>query len=659
MRRSDGETTSDDDARVSAAERELFGGALVYDTSWARHEEARYGLRLRAMLTGMPRLVGTAAGLAWRADRRLTLLVTLAEAGRGVAQAVGLLGVNWLLATLLSGGDLTGRMRECLPVAVLIGVTAAAGAACGALSTLASGPLEPRVERLARERYLERAHQVEMAAMEDDEFHRLLDSAQYGAASARNMVSHCVGVLGAVISLLAAGTVLTALHVALLPMLLLIVVPRAWATLTVARRRYRSWHRWVQHSRAASMLAGLLIDTDAAPEVRVHGVGPYILRHFRDMSISQEGEQARLARLAARTELAAAACTGAATLGTYALLAALLWGGGMALAAAGTAVLAIRTGTGQLDSLVRQLNHLHEESLYVGDLRRLLAESAERCIPAGGEPLPAAVESVTFEDVTFAYPGADGAPALRDVSLTIPLGRGAVVALVGENGSGKSTLAKLLCGLYLPQRGAVRWDGHDAAALDRREIFGRCALVHQDHYRWPMTAGVNVTISRTDAPPDAERLAGSAAHAGLDGLVPTLPRGWDTLLSRRFRGGHQLSGGQWQRLGIARAHFRDAPVLVVDEPTAALDAKAEQRVFDQIRSLADEGRTVVLITHRMASVRGADLVHVLHEGRLVESGSPEALLALGGRYRTMYDLQASQFRPVPRPRGAGRAAETA
>ncbi|WP_129842471.1 ABC transporter ATP-binding protein [Streptomyces sp. RFCAC02] len=634
------------DAEVSASERELFGGPLVYDTSWARHEEERHRLGLRAMAAGMPRLITTAAGLAWHADRRLTLAVVAAELGRGVAQALGLVGVNSVLASLLAGGDITDRLRDALPALTFVCVTAVIGTLLGALSTVAGGPLKPRVERIARERYLRRAYQVEMAAMEDDEFHRLLDSAQYGAVSARDMIGHCVAVLTALISITAAGTILTALHPVLLPMLLLIVVPRAAATLTVARRKYRSFHRWVQHNRAAQTLAHLLTDTEAASEIRVHGAGPYLLRHFRGMSLSQEREQARLARLDARTGLVAAACTGAATAGIYAVLGGLLWSGAMALAAAGTAVLAIRTGTGQLDSLVSRVTSLHEESLYVGDLDRLLTESADRRIPEGGSPLPAAVDAVTFENVTFGYPGGDGPPALRDVSLTIPVGRGAVVALVGENGSGKSTLAKLLCGLYLPTSGTIRWDGHDAAALDRQAVFDRCAIVHQDHFRWPMTARVNVAISRSDRPVCDERLAASVEHAGLGGLLAELPRGWDTLLSRRFQGGHQLSGGQWQRLGIARAHYRDAPLLVVDEPTAALDAKAEQRVFDQIRALADGGRTIVLITHRMASVRHADLVHVLHEGRLVESGTPEALLTLGGHYRTLHDIQAAQFRPV-------------
>ncbi len=656
-RREAGSNATDEPA-VSASERELFGGQLVYDTSWARYEEERYQLGLPAMIRSLPALVGMAVALAWHADRRATRTVAAAEVGRGVAEAAGLLGVNALLTTLLAEGDITDRLRQALPVAIFLACAAAVGALCQAASTLASGPLEPKVERVARERYLERACQVEMAAMEDEEFHRLLSSAQWGATSARYLVGGCVTVISSLLSLLAAASVLTVLHPVLLPMLVVMVLPRAWATLTVARRRYRSFHRWIQHSRGASMLADLMTNTDAAPEIRVHDVGPFILRHFRGMSVSQETEQARLARLAARTELLAGCCTGAAAGATYLLLAGLLWTGAMALAAAGTAVLAIRTGATNLDGLVRTINRVHEDSLHVGDLKRLLAESEHRRIPVGGRPLPEAVRRISLERVTFAYPGSTGAPALDDVSLTIPT-TGGVIALVGENGSGKTTLVKLLCGLYLPQRGRILWDGEDAATVDRSEVFSRFSIVHQDHFRWPMTARVNATISRANTPVDDERLRHAAASTGADDVVTALPRGWHTLLSRTFQGGHQLSGGQWQRLGITRAHYRAADILIVDEPTAALDARAEQRVFDQIRALADAGQTVVLITHRMASVRHADLVHVLRDGRLVESGPPRELLARpDGHFAEMYALQASQFRlaadpPPGAPAGSG------
>ncbi|MEU0336869.1 ABC transporter ATP-binding protein [Streptomyces sp. NPDC006193] len=692
---------------VSESERLLFGGPLRYDMGWNKHADAFLQLGFRAMLTRLPGMLAASLRLARQADARAARAVLAAEVGRGLAQAVGLLAVNRALGELLTGAAIEQRLRSAAPALVVLAAVTLVAALLRAASTYATGRLEPKVERVATELYLERAAEVELAAIEDHAFHKLLDTAQYGARSARHMIGHGTRVINAIISLVAAAGVLTVLHPALLPLLVTMTLPSAWSALTNARRRYESFHTWVQHARAGQLISSLLTEPAAAPEIRVHGVGPFLLRHFRCMSESAEAEQARLSRLAARTGLIAAAWTGLATLATYATLGGLLLAGATALSVAGTAVIAIRTGAASLDALVLEINQLHEEALFVSDLQRLYVAAAERAIPTGGEPLPEDPKEIRFENVTFSYPhdpqpddarpgdvrphdarsgdghphdtarqgaaprepgsrepgsrSAAGArprdgirrniprPALDDVTLTLPLGR--IIALVGENGSGKTTLVKLLAGLYTPDRGRILWDGVDAARADRRLLAERIAMVAQDFKRWPFTARVNVAVGRSRAPMTEERLAASIAEAGAEEVVADLPRGLDTLLARNFSGGHELSGGQWQRLGIARAAYRRGSILIVDEPTAALDARAELEVFEKIRALAGSGQTVVLITHRLASVRHADLVHVLEQGRLVESGSPEELLARGGVYAELYTLQAQQFAakaPAPR-----------
>ncbi|MFE7956845.1 ABC transporter ATP-binding protein [Streptomyces sp. NPDC057413] len=608
---------------------------------WNRHGDAFLELNLRAMVTRLPALLGSSLRLARQADRRATRTVLLAETGRGLGQAVGLLAVNSVLGRLLGEGPLEARLRGAAPALVALSAVLLLSALLHAASTYATGRLEPKVERVATELYLERAANVELAAIEDHAFHKLLDTAQYGASSARRMIMYGTRVVNAVISLVAAAGVLTVLHPALLPLLVTMTLPSAWSSLTNARRRYASFHTWVQHARAGHLLSSLLTEPQAAPEIRVHGVGPFLLRHFRAMSETAEAEQARLARLAARTGLIAASWTGLATVATYATLGGLLLTGAMALSVAGTAVVAIRSGSTSLNTLVLEINELHEEALFVGDLEKLYEEAAERAIPVGGDPLPEDPREIRFENVTFRYPGDAARPALDDVTLTLPLGR--IIALVGENGSGKTTLVKLLAGLYRPDGGRILWDGVDAARADRRLLAERVAMVAQDFKRWPFTARVNVAIGRSSAPLTEERLTASIRQAGAEDVVADLPRGLDTLLAKHFSGGHELSGGQWQRLGIARAAYRRGRILIVDEPTAALDARAEVEVFDKIRALAAAGQTVVLITHRLASVRHADLVHVLAQGRLVETGTPEELLAKGGLYAELYALQAEQF----------------
>ncbi|MCX5611468.1 ABC transporter ATP-binding protein/permease [Streptomyces sp. NBC_00047] len=640
------------DPAVSESERRLFGGPLRYDAGWANHDYARLEGRLLTTLRSMPRMAGGTLRLAWDTDRRALLTVAFAEAGQGVTSAVGLLVLSQVLRTLLGAGSAADRLHAALPALAGGALVAVLGAVLASWSTAAAGRLEPKVERAAHEQYLKAAIEVELEAIEDGEFRRLLDSAQWGPPSARRTVGACVATLGGMISLVATAGVLTVLHPLLLPMLLLIAAPRGWGAMRVAQRRYLSMITWVEHVRAARLIGQLLISRTSAPEVRVHGVGRYLLGHYRNMAEHAESEATRLAKDKAATELLAAALSGVAALVTYTAMGVLIVTGRMDLAVAGTAVIAVRTGSASLGALVATTNTLHEESLYVRDLERFVAEAGRRAIPDGGLRLPERLGTLRLEEVSFSYPDRDE-PALTGVSLTIEAGT--VVALVGENGSGKSTLVKLLAGLHLPDTGSLTWDGVDVREADREQVFDRISLLTQDFERWPVTARTNIAIGRPGTGPEdgsvdqAADVVAAARYAGADQVVEKLPHGYETLLARMFRGASELSGGQWQKFGLARTRFRDARVLVVDEPTSALDPEAEIAAFDSIRGLAGPQRAVVLVTHRMSGVRYADVIYVLHEGRLVEQGSHEELLALGGRYATMFRIQADQYGDKPGP----------
>ncbi|MEV7525317.1 ABC transporter ATP-binding protein [Streptomyces sp. NPDC091371] len=631
---------------VSESERRLFGGPLRYDAGWSNHDYARLEGRLISTLRSMPRMVRGTLRLAWETDRRALLTVAVAEAGQGVTSAAGLLVLSEVLRTLLGAGSSGERLHAALPALAAGALVAVLGAVLASRSTAAAGRLEPKIERAAHEQYLKAAVEVELEAIEDGEFRRLLDSAQWGPPSARRTVGACVAALGGIISLVATAGVLTVLHPLLLPLLLLIAAPRGWGAMRVAQRRYLSVITWVEHVRAARLIGQLLISRTSAPEVRVHGVGRYLLGHYRNMAEHAEGEATRLARDKAATELLAAALSGAAALVTYGAMAALIVTGRMDLAVAGTAVIAVRTGSASLGALVATTNTLHEESLYVRDLERFVEEAGRRAIPDGGLALPERLGAVRFDDVSFSYPDRD-APALAHITLSVEAG--SVVALVGENGSGKSTLVKLLAGLHLPDSGSLSWDGVEVKDADREEVFDRVALLTQDFERWPVTARTNIAIGRPGPEEAQQEVVAAARYAGADRVVEKLPHGYETLLARVFRGASELSGGQWQKFGLARTRFRDARVIVVDEPTSALDPEAEIAAFESIRGLAGPQRAVVLVTHRMSGVRFADVIYVLHEGRLVEQGGHEELLALGGRYASMYRMQADQFGRHPHP----------
>ncbi|MFE9940119.1 ATP-binding cassette domain-containing protein [Streptomyces hirsutus] len=436
---------------------------------------------------------------------------------------------------------------------------------------------------------------------------------------------------------------------ALLPMLILIAAPRGWGAMRVAQERYVSVMSWVEHVRAGRLIGNLLTERTAAQEVRIHSVGPFLLSRYERMAESAEAEQERLASSKAVTEWVAAALSGVAMAVTYGIMFWLIMGGHMSLAVAGTAVIAVRSGSASLGALVMNVNQLHEESLYVRDHSRFLDEATRRTIPSGGDPVPARVRQVTLDQVTYRYPDrAD--PALDEVSLTLPMG--SVTAVVGENGSGKSTLMKLLSGLLLPQVGTVRWGDAEVASLDRSQLFDRVALLTQDFQRWPVTAAMNIRIGRPAHEAGPEDLRPSVDYASAGPVVAKLPDGLQSLLARVFRGASELSGGEWQKIGLARTHWRSSTaaaegVLIVDEPTSALDPQAEIAAFDRIRRLASPDLAVVLVTHRMSGVRHADRIYVLHQGRLAEQGSHQELMAARGRYAAMFDAQAAQYAPAP------------
>ena len=261
--------------------------------------------------------------------------------------------------------------------------------------------------------------------------------------------------------------------------------------------------------------------------------------------------------------------------------------------------------------------------------------------PAEPAPLPAPfAREVRFEDVSFAYPGA-AVPALRNVSLSIR--RGEVIALVGENGAGKSTFVKLLTRLYEPSSGRVAVDGVDLRETDPDAWRRQTAVLSQDYVRYHMTARENIWLGDVDLPPGSPRVEEAAHQAAADGVIGRLPDTYSTLLGKLFEGGHDLSTGEWQKVALARAFFRDAGLVVLDEPASSLDALAEAEIFDRFRELV-RGRTAVLVSHRFSTVLLADRIYVFDRGEVVERGTHAELMAMGGRYARMFLAQAGPYR---------------
>ncbi|MEU2609006.1 ABC transporter ATP-binding protein [Streptomyces albus] len=638
---------------ISAAERELFGGRLRWDQAYIEHEGALARMRFGQVAVALPRMVGVVLRAGWKADPRALAGLVISQIGQGVTGGFGLVAVNGVLTQLFADGPTADKLRQSLPALLVLAALSLTTALLSAWSTAMSGRLEPQVERAVSTRYYRAVTQVEVQATEEADVQRHLEAGKFGTDSARRMLSLSVGVANVVISLVAAAVVLASLHWALLPMLLVIALPKGWGAVRSARREYLSRLHWIDHRRAVSTLLQYLTMPHAAGEIRVHAAFSLLLRGYEEMSGLMETEQRRLARAQARTDLVAGAFSGLASLGCYGMLWWLLTSGGLPLAVGGTAVVAIRNSTARLTSLVQQINRMYEEMLQLGDTERATELAARHAIPATGKALPYPARSIHVENVSFTYPGA-ATPALRGVSLTVR--RGEVTALVGANGSGKTTLAKVLAGLLLPGDGHVWWAGPhgervEVREADRSQVFASIGLLAQDFPHWQMTAAANIAIGAGDRPRDMTKVKAAAQAADVADLIENLEHGWDSIVFKGYERGVQLSGGQWQKLGTARSRYRDAPFLLVDEPTSALDPHAEIDAFERLRSLAGNGTAVVLITHRLAATASADHIYVLDHGRVAEHGTHHQLMTTGGLYHGMYEAQAAQYGiTLPAPR---------
>lgn len=487
---------------------------------------------------------------------------------------------------------------------------------------------------------------LEHAARLDVEFFDAPASQDLIQRSRQDIATHVAGFIG---SILALAT--TALQVASLVAILLAVEPLAVVILPLlavphlafqwrtARRYYEAEHRRAARRRWSQYFTALLTDRHLVPEVKLLDLPPLLLRRFRELmaGFRDENRARYRARLVGDSVFTVLSVTAAYALFLRVLrrvLEASLTVGDVAVFA--SVALRLRDS---LEIAVSDTTSALQRSLFISNLRTFL--EVQPRIRAGAEAWPAEVKGeVEFRGVSFTYPGTDE-PVLRDVSFRVAPGE--TVALVGRNGAGKTTIAKLLARFYEADAGEVLFDGCDVRTLSPASLREKVGFVFQDFGRYEATAGENLAYGdwrRLLGDPDAVRRL--AERTGVAELIEGLSQGYETPLGRRF-GSHELSGGQWQQLAVARALARDVALVVLDEPTSQLDAEAEYALFRRFREMT-RGRTTFLISHRFATVSMADRIFVLDEGRLVESGTHDELLARGGRYARMYEVQRRQLR---------------
>lgn len=559
----------------------------------------------------------------------------------GCFSVVAILSTRSLLSVVFSGG--AGNLHQMLPVLAVTVAATAIQATLVARAVHHRAEVLPRISKLVEERVHHSTLHAELAAFDDPQWQDALHRANlYGRTGAPRAFESLTELLDRQVRLVAALVSILVISPPLALVFVCAMLPETWAAVRAAYESNRSRKVSAALDRRLRVISDHFATREAAAEIRVQRAQPALWKEYLPLADAALEEEIRTRRAQSRADARGRMLGGLGLAATFAAMWLLLTAGTVTAAGAGAIVLAIKTARMALRGSAMYYGLLFEMGVHVVDLVDFLRQTEHRSYLTGGAQARAGgFAELRVQDLTFAYPHTSR-PALRSVSFT--LRRGEVVALVGHNGSGKSTLAKLLAGLYAPQEGAVYWDGIDIATLDPRSLHEHIAVVTQQPTRWPLTARANILIGRHDRPdPDGTGLRTAARDADCDTVLDQLPDGYDTVLTRSLKGGHDLSGGQWQRLSLARAHYRNAALTVFDEPTSALDPHAEAKILTDLARLRDPARTVVLITHRLAAARHCDRVLLLHDGELTEEGTHDELLRAGGRYAAMYEVQSSAY----------------
>lgn len=584
----------------------------------------------------LSRLIRSSLALVWAAGHRPFVALIVLQVVSAAALGLQVLAVKWVLSAVLStgrDGDFSGAVG---PVLLLAGLTALT-AATGALQTQLQRVLGEMVARTMWRRVLRVATGVDLRHFESPEFYDHLDRVQVNAVTRPYQVTQgLLSMAGAGVATVGLGLALASVSPVLLALVLVGGIPLLLTSRLESRLEFDFSVAQTPILRERAYVTMLQTGRDEAKEVRAFGLEGWLRTRFDSL---YDRYLANLRRHAVRrTLLNLVGQLGTALVlgGTLLFLVWLISRGTIGVAGAGAAIIAIRLLATQVQALFRGVQVIFESGLFLDDLESFLELERPAVEQATGRPAPAAFETIRAEDVRFSYPGATN-EALRGVD--IELRAGEIVALVGENGSGKTTLTKLLGGLYQPDSGRITWDGSDITDFSPASLRDRVSVTFQDFVRYAFTGAENIAVGRIDRPSDPGEVRAAARAAGAEGALDALPQGFDTKLSRLFTGGSDLSGGQWQRVALARSFFRDAPLVILDEPSSSLDPRAEHALFTTLRDVLD-GRTALFISHRFSTVRGADRIIVLDAGAVVEEGTHTELMAAGGLYADLYRLQS-------------------
>ena len=599
------------------------------------------------------RNIGPFLRMVWRASPGLLLITLTLRVIRAVLPVAALWFGKLIIdevvrLSALSDGPATlsgwATSGEITLLAIYVGAEFALAVLSDLLSRiggLVDSLLSERLTMSTSIRLMEHAATLDLEDFEDAEFQDRLERARRQSSGRMPLLSQLMGQIQDVLTVVTFAGGLVVFNPWLIVLLLLALIPAFLGEAHFNAQTYTLDFRRTPERRELDYVRQTAASVETAKEVKIFGLNAFLIDRFRVLSQSFYAANRQIAQQRA---FWGAVFTSVGTIGYYL---AYVWIIGSTLT--GTLTIgdltflagSFRRLRTLLEGLLVSFSSTAAQALYLDDLFGFFEVTPEIQSPASPLPMPVPIrQGFVFEDVGFRYPGAERW-AVRHLSFTLQAGE--TLALVGENGAGKTTLVKLLTRLYDPDEGRITLDGRDLRDYDLDALRGAMGVIFQDFVRYNLTAGDNIAVGRISARDDHARIERAASSSLADAVIEGLPQGYDQMIGKRFRNGVELSGGEWQKVAIARAYMRDAQVLVLDEPTAALDARSEFEVFQRFKELS-AGKTAVLISHRFSSVRMADRILVLSGGKVEASGTHDVLLAQKGRYADLFELQAAGYR---------------
>ncbi len=490
-------------------------------------------------------------------------------------------------------------------------------------------------------RLMEHANRMDLVSFEDPVFYDKLERARRQTTARLGMLGIIAGMGQQFITLLTLLAAVVSFSPWFLVLLVGAVVPSFLGETRFAMLAYSMLYRWTPERRELDYLRMLGASNQSAKEVKIFGLGQHLADRSRRLFDQFYEENKALAIKRAITGSLLNLLPTAGYYGAYVLILIRTMAGAMTVGSLTFVAGAFSRSRSLIETLFSSLNNIAEQALYIKDLFDFFETEPSIVSVPNALPAPRPIRSgFEFRDVSFAYPGSER-QVLRRVSFRFDAGER--IALIGENGAGKTTLVKLLARLYEPTGGAILLDGIDLREYDVDSLRGEIGVIFQDYMRYDMLVRENIGFGRIEELENQPRVESAARKSLADPLIAQFKLGYQQMLGRRFENGVDLSAGQWQKVALGRAYMRDAQVLILDEPTASLDARAEYEVFLRFADLT-RGRMAVLISHRFSTVRMADRILVLADGELVEQGTHQQLVALGGRYAELFELQAAGYR---------------